>query len=686
MSLIGKLWRDVWHKQSAMDRPHELTRQVIDHANSGMIDEALALARHAPDLRWEDIAAALPESSLNAEALLCLCLHRSVNRFPALLALGRWLAANGQSLRAYQCAQEAHRLMPTEPSPLVLMGWLQLGLGNPRAAGDRFLAAISRDESDMEAMNGYRLAWQQTKGLLPAPLDAKDDKTATYLDAIAANPGDPSCYLALGKHLATSSRCALALPYLRTAHELAPREAEPAYWLARSVAALGDYQAALDIATATLKDCKPEHRDMKKLAAECASRLGNDKQATDWLASLIDGGEADASVYNNLGQHLNQVERYAEAADTLALAVALDPALTEARHNYAHSLYCLGSYDLALEQLDALLQFDRNDFSARWYRASCLLADQQFREGWRDYEFRFASTAVDGRVIPLPAWRGEELADKKIVVTAEQGIGDEIMFASCLPQLIARAGQCVIECNVRLVDLFRRSFPQATIVEMTNTPTPLWMTQHGDADFHVFSGSLPQHFLQTLADFENRQPYLLAAQDKALRLRQRLAALGPGLKVGIAWQGGRNTSRTRTRSLRLDQLQPVFDTPGCIFVSIQYGDHSEEVAAFDRQTGISLHHWPEAIADLDAFAALVSALDIIVTVCSAPVHFAGALGKTALVLTPHAPEWRYRGIDGRMVWYPSVRLFPQACLDDWGSAIQIVANIVRQESCDHVPD
>lgn len=640
----------------------------------------MTLVVNTPDLHWESIAETLPESPADIEPILDQCLLHATDRFPALLALGRWLAANRQPLRAYECARETHCLKPAEPSPLVLMGWLQLGLGNPCAAGNDFLAAIRRDEYHTEAIHGYRLAWQHVPEKLPPATRSTDAQATEYQKAIAAEPNDFRVHLAFGKHLATTSRCTLALPYLRTAHDLAPQEIEPAYWLAWSLNTLGESQQALEVALAAHANV-PEHSGLLRLAAESAFKLGQEPQALAWLNELIEHGDADAAIYAKRGDCLNRIERFEEATESLCRAIHLDPAFAEARYNLAYSYHCLGRYAEAQKQLDILLESEKNDFSARWYRATCLLAAHHFEEGWRDYEFRFVSTAVEGRIIPLPGWRGEALAGKKIVVTAEQGIGDEIMFASCLPQLIAQAGHCVIECNRRLVDLFRRSFPQATVVEWVRTPIPPWMASHGNADYHVFCGSLPLHFRRSLADFERQQPYLTAGQDQVGQLRQRLAKLGCGLKVGIAWQGGGNASRTKTRSLQLDQLMPVFDVPDCTYVSIQYGDHDEEVSALNRQTGNTLHHWPGVIADLDAFAALVSALDIIVTVCSAPVHFAGALGKDALVLTPYAPEWRYRGIGGCMVWYPSVRLFPQERLNDWTGAILSVADILRQKVC-----
>lgn len=683
--MLGRLLREVRRVWDRTGQPADLTQKIIDMAHARAIPEAMALAsthEHDGEIAWAGILDHLANQGKNVGPLLYLCLRRAYYSAPALLALGRWLASNNEPLRASQCAQMAHRLQPHEPSPLILQGWLHLSLGNPLNAAKQFAAALQRDEGNREALHGYKTAMRLATGQVPVILPADEALEAQMRQSISAAPDDPTQLLALGKHYALTSRKSLALPYLRKAHELAPGNAQTSLWLAATLAGLGDDQTALDITIAGLAE-HPEGTELLKQAAECALRLDREPQAMVWLQQIVALGKADATTYNNLGDCFNQREEFEQAVPLLSKALELDPSLGESRHNLAYALHCLGRYAEAREHLDILLASDRNDFSARWYRSTTLLAAHCYREGWQDYEFRFVSTAVEGRLIPLPLWRGESLSGRKIVVTAEQGIGDELMFASCLPELVAVAGKCVIECNKRLLSLYRRSFPHAEVVEWINSPNPPWLEKHGDADFHVFCGSLPLHFRGSAETFATTRPHLVADADQIAHFRTRLASLGAGLKVGVAWRGGAKASRAKTRSLALTQLQPLFGISGCRFVSLQYGDCVQEVEAHNQNSTTPLHHWPEAITDLDAFAALVAALDLIVTVCSAPVHFAGGLGKPALVLTPYAPEWRYRGVAGRMVWYPSLRLFPQQALDDWDGVISAVAETVGREANRH---
>lgn len=253
------------------------------------------------------------------------------------------------------------------------------------------------------------------------------------------------------------------------------------------------------------------------------------------------------------------------------------------------------------------------------------------------------------------------------------------MFASCLHEIVAQAGKAIIECEPRLVQLFERSFPAATVVGLTASTQPAWLESHGDAACHIPIGSLPGMLRRDRQSFDNVHiPYLAPDAGQVAGFRAQLDELGPGCKVGIAWRGGLALSRTRSRSIDLQQLAPVLQLPGCHFVSIQYGDHAEEINDASKALGISIHHWPDKLANLDTFATLTAALDVVVTVCSAPVHFAGALGKPAIVLTPHAPEWRYVGNGKCMVWYPSITLLSQYSPGEWSPVIAEAASLLAR--------
>jgi hypothetical protein len=192
-------------------------------------------------------------------------------------------------------------------------------------------------------------------------------------------------------------------------------------------------------------------------------------------------------------------------------------------------------------------------------------------------------------------------------------------------------------------------------------------------EVQIALGSLPRFLRRSAEDFPSRRGYLHPDPQKLARWRQRLDALGPGRKLGWSWRGGLLKTGRARRSIELDSLTPLTKLPGIQFVSLQYDAVAAEIDDFQRLHGARLLHWPEALDDYDETAALVCALDGVISVCTAIVHLTGALGRPALVMAPFSPEWRYGMSGERMVWYPSVRVLRQPRPGDWPGVLAAVA-------------
>lgn len=303
---------------------------------------------------------------------------------------------------------------------------------------------------------------------------------------------------------------------------------------------------------------------------------------------------------------------------------------------------------------------------AQLHRGTSYLMHAQFEDGWKDYETRFEAVPPRRNLPNIPRWKGTDLNDERLLVICEQGIGDQIMFASCIPDLISRAKRCTIECAPKLTELFRRSFPQATVLAATEA-SPTYPKD--DAEFAIPIGSLPGIFRRRIDDFPHHSGYLTADSKRRQRWRTRLDELGPELKVGIAWRGGTPTTRATRRSIALAQLDPILTARNVKCVSLDHTAHEFEVCEIQHRLGNVLHVWKDAIENYDETAALVSELDLVISVQTAVVHLAGALGKPAWVLVPSVPEWRYMQTGMEMPWYPSVRLTRQNNLGDWSTVI-----------------
>ncbi len=383
-----------------------------------------------------------------------------------------------------------------------------------------------------------------------------------------------------------------------------------------------------------------------------------------------------AYAHNNLGYTLfNDLGEHEHGAAHIETALRLQPQDPDVRCNYSMVLIHRGLLDAALALCDELLAVHPDLHEARLNRALAALKLGRFAMGWPDYEARkLARGNYVARDFGLPEWRGEPLAGKSILVYGEQGLGDQIMFASCLPDLLQRARRCAVECSPRLEKLFRRSFSAASVgVGDPRSSDSGWARSLDTIDYQVAIGSLPLYFRNDRAQFPQHAGYLRADPQRRTHWRQRLGALGAGRKVGISWRGGAASTRGALRSVALEEWLPLLSVPNCHFISLQYADEGVESGGFTREHGIDIHHWQPALDDYDETAALVSALDLVISVQTAIAHLSGALGKPAWVLVPTVAEWRYLQDGGTTPWYPAVQLFRQQRRGAWGPLIAEIA-------------
>lgn len=294
----------------------------------------------------------------------------------------------------------------------------------------------------------------------------------------------------------------------------------------------------------------------------------------------------------------------------------------------------------ALPWLDKALKLDPENYHALWSKALALLTLRQWDEGWKLYDSRFKLETWSSRPkVDAPIWDGNPVGH--LYIHGEQGIGDEIMFASCLP--FVRAGKVTLEVNERVVGVMRSTWPDFEVVE-TETP--------GDYDAKIPIGSLPRLF-----GF-NPSPYLKPRQDRVEFYRSELQKLGPGPYVAVAWSGGSKQTRALDRSMSLIDLAPVLKRFTCI--SAQYSHIEPRFAEIIRQereqNGLLEINHESTGADIHEQAALFKAVDAVVTVQQTAVHVAGGVGAKCHALISDCPHWRYGAEGDAMPWYGSVKL------------------------------
>lgn len=433
----------------------------------------------------------------------------------------------------------------------------------------------------------------------------------------------------------------------------------------------GQPRSALQTIRQALKHNIESARSLS-IAALIDKELGHTEQAQHWL-SLAKQREPESAGLELIAADIFRAsEQWGQVEQALMRATEKGMDALEVALFRCELLQAMGHTASLKNALNNLICEQPELPKARMMLAELQLSQGIYAEGWANHEYRLHLPEHPIlRNYPWPYWTGDSLRDKTILVYAEQGVGDEFMFASCLPDLLKIAQKVFFVCDERLTPLFKNSFPQINTLAFSEVPDIV--TSHlKTIDFCTAIGSLPLHFRQSSADFPNHNGYLKAANEWKQPWREKLQSLDAGLRVGIAWQGGLMRTGQRTRSLELEQLLPLLELPGIQFINIQHGKVRRELEWLAEKRNLPVTTWPLDTKNMSELAGLVSELDLIITPCCSLVHLAGALGKPVWVMTPKVAAWRYLNEGETMPWYPSARLFRQPEMGDWASVIESI--------------
>lgn len=413
----------------------------------------------------------------------------------------------------------------------------------------------------------------------------------------------------------------------------------------------------------------------------------------------------------NLAHALVDMQQFDEAKKEFGVAITGSPQDPDFLAGLATVDYAAGNYETALVQLERisashpthylsnmylgltlreLRRFDEasacfrrlttaqpGDASAQLNLAFVLLAQGHYAEGWRAYEYRKWTPETPGRVFDIPEWNGQS-TQAAVLLYGEQGLGDEIMFASCIPDAARQASNAYLQCDPRLGALYTRSFPQLRIVPLEREQREAALRQFLPMAAQLPVGSLPSLFRRNRGDFPAHQGYLSADPMKIARWQDKLPAKQLGPRIGICWRGGITQTNIASRTIALARWRPILAVRGAQFVSLQHGAVDAEIAEVQATQGITIHYYPGAADNIDEFAALIGSMDLVISVQATTVHFAGALGCRCWVLLPFSTEWRYLAEGETMPWYPSVKLYRQPAPHDWDPVLAIVATQLNE--------
>ena len=406
-------------------------------------------------------------------------------------------------------------------------------------------------------------------------------------------------------------------------------------------------------------------------------RMGHLPAAYHFGRSATQLWQSEFSAWLNLGHACDEMRLPHEAESCYRKAVKL--AKTEAdRIDILLNLGALyldeGRFAEAETLTRQILAVNPNHKKALGNLGFCLLA----RRDWSGWPYYHLSIGTDWRPKavyrdpPEPEWDGSP--GKTVAIYGDQGLGDEISFASVLPDAIAVSKKVIIDCDDRLEGLFRRSFPEAKVYGTRRAKDGQWAKDDWQIDCSFPIGQLGEFFRLKDEDFPGT-PYLRPDPDR-VRMWMSLFAAKRKPVIGIAWTGGIPKTNSRNRRLGLTDFLPVFTALNAHYVSLQYKDATSEISAFRTQyPNVDLKQYPYGTLtkDYDDTAALIASLDYVLCIQTAVAHTAGALGVPVSVLLPVATQWRYGTSHDTIPWYDCLRVIRQEQTGHWEKEIERAA-------------
>ena len=588
-------------------------------------------------------------------------------------------AAAGTSEECYQRATALHEI----GKPQEAIGWYQKGL------------AIDTDDERMHF--GLGKAFQD--------IGKVDAAIACYWRTIDLSPNCTPAYFNMGGLFLANDRIAEALEALRKATELEPGFAQAHNNLGVALQGMGrlpeaaaSFQQAIRLDPGYLEahcnagralfalerwgeamvffrnalTLKPSHVPALHNLGLCFHKQGILDRAEECYQEVLKQHPQHLQAHIDLGNVCLDRGDLDGMVEWYRKALAYTASKTDHLLNISRILQSQERWEEALRCIDESLSYDRQNAEAHFDRGLALLRTGRLDEGWKEYEWRFQRAnwqkAYPYR-LPGQRWHGSDFPEKTLLVHCEQGFGDTLQFARYLPLVKRRGGTVIFETQTPLCGLFQ-SFPAVDEVVALSADAPTSRPY----DFHVPLLSLPGIFDTRLETIPSDIPYVFADARKTGPWNDRLAS--DCLRVGIVWAGSVWHVRDSSRSCGLEPFLRLAEIPGVELVGLQKGSAAR--AALEIPGHVPLVNFGEDLRDFSDTAGLVSVLDLVISVDTAVVHLAGAMGKPVWVLLPQVADWRWLLGREDSPWYPTLRLFRQGRQEEWAAVFSRVEAELRR--------
>lgn len=561
----------------------------------------------------------------------------------------------GHQLDAQLCCQQALAQDSHHADTLYLQGLLSVVAQQHGHAVEWFARAIRQNpKSEYLASLGAALLQQ----------GRPEEALKAFDKAVQLKPDDIRLWIRLGSILIDLERPADALLSFQHALSLDPRNWEAAYRSGLLLHELGRSDEGMPYLNQA-HELAPLQPAILEVRADALHRLGKFEEAVAENKRAHALNPNNANTCNNVGAALQSLGRDVEALQWFDRAVSLHKDHVVALINKASSLQQLRRFDEAVGIYHHVKAVDPASTEPDWNLSFVALLNGNFETGWAGREIRWSRPSSFPN-IPLPMWLGNEpLEGKSILIVSDEGMGDAIQFARYIPMVAERGARVVFAVQDPLLLLMSDLPGVSQCIPVSAIAPNGWAT----CDFHCSIMSLPLAFktaLDTIPPLLQHWPSI--AKDRVRTWEDRLGAHNK-LRVGLVWSGHPAHKNDHNRSLPLDMLARVLDVDAT-FVSLQKEPRLRDQATLREHPGII--DLTASLSDLSETAALISCLDLVITVDTSVAHLAASVGRPTWVLLPYSPDYRWLLDRDDSPWYPTVRLFRQTETRDFGSVLDRV--------------
>lgn len=473
----------------------------------------------------------------------------------------------------------------------------------------------------------------------------------------------------------------------------------------------GNFQSSILLLKQILQ-IKPKHIQALRMMAVAHAQQHLNDEALAFIDKAIGLGGGDGIAYSNKGNILQNLGRNTEAIGAYRRAIQLAPAYAEAYGNLANAQQGLLDYDGALksyqeaiskdplnpnfycnlgnclaamgrdqEACDSYIkaiQLKPNYPDAHYFLGQLKLRNCDFYGGWEGNEWRWGSSGFSTLYLntSIKRWDGTKTLGS-LYIWAEQGIGDQILYASMLEEVQKMVESVTVSVEAKLIPVLQRSFPRCHFIDRMKT------IADGKYDWQIPIGSIGQFFRKDIADFNvNSKRYILPQNTLVKKIRQTLP-FSKKIVCGISWKSS-NPSVGSKKSVSLEELCPIFRIKADMgFINLQYGDNRLEMDAVKEKFDIHLDSVPnvDLFDDVESLLAIIDACDLVITTSNSTAHFAGAAGKETLLLLPYSAGkfWYWHDLHGQSLWYPSIKIFRQREQDEWSHPINEITEYLEKK-------